>query len=57
MKTVGVDIYEELTFASIKEEQKLNVSGVSYVSSKSKTKSEQSKINKTYISRYLLKVL
>ena len=57
MKAVGVDIYEELTSASIEEEQRLNVSVVNYVLSKSKTKSGQSKVSKIHTSKYLLSVL
>ena len=45
MKTVRVDIYEKLTLFFIKEEQKLNISIVDYVSPKRKTKSGQYKIN------------
>ena len=57
MKIVRVDINEELTSASIEKRQNLNVSVINYVFSKSKMKSEQSKMNKTYNFRYLLRVL
>ena len=45
MKTVKVNIYEKLTSASIKEEQKLDISVVDSGSFKSKVKSGQSRIN------------
>ena len=57
MKTVREEIYEKLTLNFIEEEQKLNISIVNYVSPKSKIKSGKSIINKTYNSRYLLRIL
>ena len=57
MKIVRVNIYQKLISISIKEEQKLNVSVVNYVSSKSNAKSELSRMNKIHKYRHLLKVL
>ena len=57
MKAVRVDIHDELISFSIKEGQKLNVIVVDYVSFEIKTKFEQSKVDKTYNSRYLFRVL
>ena len=57
MKTIKINIHEKLISASIQEEQKLNVSVVDSIPPKSKVKSGQSKINKTYNSGYLLRVL
>ena len=57
MKTVKVNIYEELTSASTKEAQKLNVSVVDSGPLKSKEKSGQSRINETYNFGHLLRVL
>jgi len=51
MKAVEVDIHEELTSSFVEEEQKLNVSVVDYISPESKTKSRQSRVNKTHNSR------
>ena len=55
MKSVRVDIHEELTPTSIKEKQRLNVSVVDYVPSKSKVMTRQSRMNKIYNSRHLLR--
>ena len=38
IKVIGVDIHKKLVSAPVKKEQKLNVSMVNYVSSKSKAK-------------------
>ena len=57
IKTVRVDIFEKLTSVSIKEEQKLNISVVDYISFESKTKSGQSEMNKIHNSRCLLIIL
>ena len=57
MKTVKVNIHEELTSASTKEAQKLNVSVVDSGPLESKEKSGQSRINETYNFGHLLRVL
>ena len=57
MDITWVDIYNKLVSASIEEEQKLNVPVVNYVSPRSKTKPEQSRMNKVHNSRYLLRAL
>jgi len=44
MKAVRVDIHKELTSSLVKEEEKLNISVVDYVSLESKTKSEQFRV-------------
>jgi len=54
MKVVRVDIYEEFIFTFIEEEQKPNISVVDYILPKNK---RQSRMNKTYNSRHLLRVL
>ena len=51
------DIHEKLASASVEKKQKLDVSVVSYVSSESKAKSGQSRMNKTHNSGRLLRVL
>jgi len=57
MEIVWVNIYKKLTSISIEKEQELDVFVVKYVSSKSKMKSGQSRMDKTHNSRYLLRVL
>jgi len=57
MKVIGVDIHKKLASASIKKEQKLDVSMVDYVSPESKAKSEQSRMDETHNSGCLLRVL
>ena len=57
MKVIWVDIYKELASAPVEKGQKLDVTMVNYVSSESKAKSGQSRINKTYNSGCLLRVL
>ena len=51
------DIHEKLASASVEKKQKLDVSVVSYVSSESKAKSGQSRMNKTHNSGRLLRIL
>ena len=57
IKVIWVDIYKKLEFAPIEKGQKLDVSVVDYVSSESKAKSGQSRMNETHYSRCLLRVL
>jgi len=57
MKVIKVKIHKKLASAPVEKEQKLDISMVNYVSSKSKAKPRQSEMNKTYYSGHLLRFL
>jgi len=57
VEIIQVDIHEKLAPASIEEEKELDVYVVNYVSSESKSKPGQSRMDKTHNSRYLLRAL
>jgi len=57
VKIIQVDVHEKLASVPIEKGQKLDVPVVNYVSPESKAKPGQSRVNKIYTSRCLLRVL
>lgn len=57
MKVTWVDIHKKLASAPIEEGQKLDISAANYISSESKAKFEQFKVDKVHNFGHLLRVL